>query len=161
MSRSIRNKEKILVQSCYDKNKSTASTIMSEQATKRDIKTMCRDLRLSGSKAIRGVTRYDGPRGKKQIWRHHVRTWGLSEANVLHWRKYLWHCWYFSGPPAVIRRPHSDSAPWELCSPCPHFVRPLKAIPPIFYSNKGSTRCLNRAELHRSISPRLFYYEKF
>jgi len=33
----------------------------------------------------RGVTRLDGARGKKQIWRPHVRTWGLLEANVLHW----------------------------------------------------------------------------
>jgi len=35
----------------------------------------------------------------------HVRTWGLSEANSLYWRKYLWHCWVFSTLPAVIRRP--------------------------------------------------------
>jgi len=63
----------------------------------------------------RDVTRLDGARGKKQVWRPHVRTWwGLSEANVLHWRKYLWHCWDFSAPPAVIWRPHSDSAPGEL-----------------------------------------------
>ena len=33
----------------------------------------------------RGITRLDGARGKKQVWRPHVRTWGLSEANVLHW----------------------------------------------------------------------------
>ena len=25
-----------------------------------------------------------------------VQTWDLSEANVLYWRKYLWHCWDFS-----------------------------------------------------------------
>jgi len=25
----------------------------------------------------------------------------------------------FPSPPAVIRRPHSDSAPGELCPPCP------------------------------------------
>ena len=31
----------------------------------------------------RGVTRLDGARGKKQVWRPSVRTWGLSEANVL------------------------------------------------------------------------------
>jgi len=31
----------------------------------------------------RGVTRLGGVRGKKQVWRPHVRTWGLSEANVL------------------------------------------------------------------------------
>jgi len=32
-----------------------------------------------------GVTRLDGARGKKQVWRPRVRTWGLSEANVLYW----------------------------------------------------------------------------
>ena len=53
----------------------------------------------------RGVTRLDGARGKKQVWRPHVRTWGLSEANSLYWRKYLWHCWDFSALPLVIRRP--------------------------------------------------------
>jgi len=35
----------------------------------------------------RGATRLDGVRGKMQVWRPHVRTWGLSEANVLYWRK--------------------------------------------------------------------------
>jgi len=35
----------------------------------------------------RGVTRLDSARGKKQFWRPHVRNWGLSEANVLYWRK--------------------------------------------------------------------------
>jgi len=59
----------------------------------------------------RGVTRLDGARRKKQFWRPHVRTWGLSEVNVLYWRKYLWHCWDFSAPPAVIRRTHNDSSP--------------------------------------------------
>ena len=33
----------------------------------------------------RGVARLDGAQGKKQVWRPHVRTWGLSEANVLRW----------------------------------------------------------------------------
>ena len=42
--------------------------------------------------------------GKKQVWRPHVRTWDLSEANILYWKKYLRHCWDFSAPPAVIRR---------------------------------------------------------
>jgi len=27
--------------------------------------------------AFRGVTRLNGARGKKQVWRPHVRTWGL------------------------------------------------------------------------------------
>jgi len=54
---------------------------------------------------IRGVTRLDGARGKKQVWRPHVRNWGLSEANVLYWWKCLWHCWDFSAPPLLTRRP--------------------------------------------------------
>jgi len=57
----------------------------------------------------RGVTRLDGARGRKQVWRPHVRTWDVSEVNVVYWRKYLWHCWDFSAPPAVIRRTRSDS----------------------------------------------------
>jgi len=60
----------------------------------------------------RGVTRIDGARGKKQLWRPHVRTWGLSEANVLYWRKCLWHCWDFLGL-------HNHSAPVELRPPFP------------------------------------------
>ena len=58
----------------------------------------------------RGVTRWDGARGKKQVWLPHVRTWGLSEANILHWstydivRTFRRH--------AVIRRPGN-------CAPCP------------------------------------------
>ena len=89
----------------------------------------------------RGVTRLDGARGKKQIrrlhgrtgapmvevWRPHEQIWVLSKANLLYWRKYLWHCWDFSAPPAVIRfdapaviqRPHRKFAPGELCPPCP------------------------------------------
>ena len=49
----------------------------------------------------------------------------FSEANVLYWRKYLQHCWGFSAPFAVIRRPHSDSAPGEWCLLCPLLVTPL------------------------------------
>jgi len=30
-----------------------------------------------------------------QVWRPHVWTWGLSEANVLFWKKCLWHCCNF------------------------------------------------------------------
>jgi len=56
----------------------------------------------------RGVARLDGARGKKQVWRPHIGTWGLAVANILYWRKDLWHCWDFS-------------APWELCP----FVTPL------------------------------------
>jgi len=47
----------------------------------------------------RGVTRFDGARGKKQVWCPDVRTRGLSEANLLYWRKCLWHCWDLSAAP--------------------------------------------------------------
>ena len=40
-----------------------------------------------------GVWRLHGARGKKQVWRPHVRNWGLMEANSLYSRKFLWHCW--------------------------------------------------------------------
>ena len=53
----------------------------------------------------RGVTRLDSAQGKKQVWSPHVRAWGLSEANVVYSRKYLWHCWDFSAPRADIQRP--------------------------------------------------------
>jgi len=43
-----------------------------------------------------GVTRWDGARDKKQVWLPGVRTWCLSEANLLYWRKCLWHDWDFS-----------------------------------------------------------------
>ena len=59
------------------------------------------------------VTKLDGARGKKQVWRPYVWTWGLSEANALYWRS----CDIVRTfrRPAVIRRPHSASAPGELC----------------------------------------------
>jgi len=71
---------------------------------------------------VRGAVKLDGARDKKQVWRPYVRTWGLSEANVLHWSssdivRTFWR-------PAVIRRTHSDSAPEELC-PLPPIVTPL------------------------------------
>ena len=47
---------------------------------------------------VRGVTRLASARGKKQVWRTHVRTWDLSDANLLCWRKYLWHFGDFSAP---------------------------------------------------------------
>jgi len=40
---------------------------------KRDFCYCCR--------SSRGVTRLDGARGTKQVWRPYVRIWGLSEAN--------------------------------------------------------------------------------
>jgi len=78
--------------------------------------------------STRAITRLDGARGRKQVWRPYVRSWGLLEANLLYWRKCMWHCWDFSAPSAVIRRPlqwfdtpcsdsppHCDSAPGKLC----------------------------------------------
>jgi len=70
---------------------------------------------------VRGATKVDGARGKKQVWRPYVRTWGLSEANVLHWSSCEIARTFRR--PAVVRRPHSDSAPGELC-PCPSSLPP-------------------------------------
>jgi len=42
--------------------------------------------------ATRGVPRLDGTRGKKQVWRPHVRTHGLLGPNVVYWRKYFRRC---------------------------------------------------------------------
>jgi len=56
----------------------------------------------------RGVTRLDGAWVKKQVWRPHVRTWGLSEANVLFWKKCFSHCCDYLAT-------SSDSVPGEFC----------------------------------------------
>jgi len=64
------------------------------------------------------VTRLDGARGKKQIWRPHVRTWDLSELNVLYWTKYTCDI------VGTFWRPRNDSAPGELRSPFPPSLRP-------------------------------------
>jgi len=68
----------------------------------------------------RGVARLDGARGKKQLWRPHVRTWALSGANLLHWRKHLWYCWDF-------RRPPQWFSAWGIVSPFPS-LRPCSAV---------------------------------
>jgi len=78
---------------------------------------------------IRGVTRLDSSRGKKQVCCPHVRTWGPSEANLLPWIKYLWHRWDFSAPlqwfgaPIIIRGPGN-------CAP---FTPRYAPVPSIFY----------------------------
>ena len=71
---------------------------------------------------VRGVTKLDGARAKKQVWRPYVRTWGFSEANALYWRS----CDIVRTfrRPAVIQRLHSDSAPGESC-PLHPIVTPL------------------------------------
>ena len=43
------------------------------------------------------------PGARRKFGAPHVRTWDLSTANILYWRQYLWHCWDFSEPRAVIR----------------------------------------------------------
>jgi len=63
----------------------------------------------------RGVTRLDGAWGKKQVWRPRVRTWGLSEANVLFWKKCVWHC-------CDLLVPSTDSAPSKLSPLPPRYV---------------------------------------
>ena len=65
--------------------------------------------------------RLDGARGKMQVLRSYVRTWGLSEADVLHWSS----CDIVSTfrRPAVIQCLHSDSVRGELC-PLPTVVTP-------------------------------------
>jgi len=50
----------------------------------------------------------NGAWGNQQVWRPHVRTWGLSEANVLYWRKCLWHFWELFGAPCS----HSAPSQW-------------------------------------------------
>ena len=56
--------------------------------------------------------------GQKTTLHPHVRTWGLSEANLLYWGKYLWHCWDFSAPLAGIRRPGNYSPLSPSLRPC-------------------------------------------
>jgi len=100
---------------------------------------------LPSSLFVRSVTRLDGARAKKQVWRPHVRSWGLSVASILHWRKYLQHCWNFLAPPTVIRRPSqwvggpiAIRRPWN-CSPL---------IPSLRRCFSRCTYCCKR--LHRS-----------
>jgi len=61
------------------------------------------------------------PGQEAQVWRPHVRTWGLSEVYVLYWRKYLWHCWDFSAPSAVFRHP-GNCAPILYAPGCAYNV---------------------------------------
>jgi len=47
---------------------------------------------------VRCATRLEGARSKKQVSRFHFRSWDLMVANLLYWRKYLWHSWNFWAP---------------------------------------------------------------
>ena len=82
---------------------------------------------------VRGITSLDGARGKKQVWRPRVRSWVLSEENVLYWRNYLRHCQDFSTPE-------------ELCPLCPPSLRPwLISLPGLVRIHKKNAMTLSRA----------------
>jgi len=49
-------------------------------------------------KGFSHLMRLDDSRIEEQVWRLNVGPRGLSEANVLYWRKYLWRCWDFRRP---------------------------------------------------------------
>ena len=91
--------------------------------------------------------RLDGARDNMQVLSlaPHVRTWGLLEANVLYWRKHLWHCWAFSAPHAVIPRPHGDSARVELFLLSPSHYAPAPCIHKL-------QSCINTAPLPKASS---------
>lgn len=61
----------------------------------------------------RGVPRLDGIRGKKQVWRPHVRTQGLLGVNLLYWST--------CDIAGTFRR--SSVIPGALCTPCPPWLR--------------------------------------
>jgi len=71
-----------------------------------------------------GVTRLDGARDKKQIWRPHVQTKGLSWANVLYWRKCLWYLWDFVAAPQSFAPPQWFGSR-EIVSPLSPLVTSL------------------------------------
>ena len=78
-------------------------------------------------------------------WQPHVRTWGLLEAHVLYWRKYLWPFWAFSATHALIPRPHGDSALVEL------FLLSLSNYVPAPCIHKLQ-RCINTAPLPKALT---------
>ena len=94
---------------------------------------------------VRGVTRLDGTWGKKQVWQPHIRSWGLSEANIVYWRKYLTLLWLFGGPRSDMAP--SNSAPGELY-PLPPSLRPWMGFMPGLFQSQPRTsnlilqRCL-------------------
>ena len=111
--------------------------------------------RWSGTES-RGVTRLDGARGKKQVWRLHVRIWGLSEANVLYWRKYLWHCWDFSAPPTVIWLP-GNLAPLVTHLTASHsYLRKSVVVKPNNWPETGSVTGFAATLLIKLLLPRYF-----
>jgi len=87
------------------------------------------NLNCNGNRRIkvRGITRLDGVRGKKQVWRPHVRTWDILQVNIVYWRKCLWHCCDVSatlqsfGAPIVTERLGN-------CAPLAALVMPLVKV---------------------------------
>jgi len=64
----------------------------------------------------------------KMLQAIYLRCYSLMEANLLHWRKYLWHCWKFLAPPAVIRPPHSDFGARGIAPSLHPLVTPLNGV---------------------------------
>jgi len=65
--------------------------------------------------ALRGVISLDGTRGKKQVWRPHVRI-EVFRKQTYYTEKSTAHGSHLALL-AVTRRPHSDLAPGKLCPP--------------------------------------------
>jgi len=79
----------------------------------------------------RGVTRLDGARCIKQVWRSHVRTSALSEANLLYWRKCLWQMDFSATQQWFGARGIASLRPWYavlLYSHVMFFVRTIQGI---------------------------------
>ena len=74
----------------------------------------------------------------------YVRTLGLSEANVLFWKMYLWPC-------CVILAPHSDSPPGELCP-----LGPL--VTSLVLCNK-SGKFSKKKQIFKSVRHELLFHE--
>ena len=100
-----------------------------------------------------GITRLDGARGKKQVRRPCVRTWGLPEANVLYWSMYVWHCWDFLAPPQyfsalrVIRRP-GNCAPFCYAPADWTIMQRVKS----YRRLRQQTACRYVAKIHQTCS---------
>ena len=94
--------------------------------------------------ASRGVTRLDGARGKRQVWRPHIRTWGLSKANLL-LKKVL-----------VTLLELLDA--WEIVPTCYAFGPQDYIISKTSIPSWGGiaffARCLGNGRLHMKTSPR-------
>ena len=88
----------------------------------------------------RGATRLDSAWVKKQVWRHHIRTWGLSEANVLFWKSAYVIVVTFC-PPAVIRRPGN-------CTPCS----------PPYVSGVTESKSENFPQINKFASPNIMNF---